>query len=336
MRIAVIAPPWSQIPPVGYGGAELLASCVVEGYRDLGHEVTLYATSDSTLPGRRVPTLRHGEMYKAGELEAEEQHVRLAYREAQHHDFVHDWTRLGPVIGPSITTTPILATRKSLGDDPTADHGDNVHLVALSEAQRRSAPPDTFERVIHPGVGPARYPLGDGGGGFVVFLGRMTRDNGVAEALEATRQAGLPLKLAGPILTDEDEQFFDDIVRPARRSDTEYLGEIPFDEKTALLRDALALILPTPKPKAFPVAALEALASGTPVVGSDAGGLPELVSSPAIGLLGPSTDDLVTGLRAADGFDRTACRERVSEHFSASRMATDYVTTGARLAGVAS
>lgn len=52
MRIAQIAPLIERVPPVGYGGTELVVSLLTEGLAKRGHEVTLFASGDSVTTAR--------------------------------------------------------------------------------------------------------------------------------------------------------------------------------------------------------------------------------------------------------------------------------------------
>lgn len=58
MRIAEIAPPWVKVPPEGYGGIEWIVSLLADGLVERGHEVTLYASGDSTTQAGHRPPLR--------------------------------------------------------------------------------------------------------------------------------------------------------------------------------------------------------------------------------------------------------------------------------------
>src|SRR3954451_11118147 len=48
MRIAEVAPPWLAVPPRGYGGIEWVVAMTADGLVERGHEVTLFATGDSS------------------------------------------------------------------------------------------------------------------------------------------------------------------------------------------------------------------------------------------------------------------------------------------------
>jgi len=100
LRIAMVAPPWFDIPPLGYGGTESVVANLVNGLVTLGHHVTLIASGEhrtkaqqflrvyekppSELLGDPIP-----EMIVAVEAER--------YLRALEVDVVHDHTLAGPL-----------------------------------------------------------------------------------------------------------------------------------------------------------------------------------------------------------------------------------------------
>src|SRR5207249_10761452 len=52
MRIAQVSPPWLAVPPKGYGGIEWVVALLADGLAERGHDVTLFATGDSTTQAR--------------------------------------------------------------------------------------------------------------------------------------------------------------------------------------------------------------------------------------------------------------------------------------------
>jgi glycosyltransferase involved in cell wall biosynthesis len=106
-----------------------------------------------------------------------------------------------------------------------------------------------------------------GEGEFVLFAGRIAAEKGVFDAIEACERAGLPLVIAGdgPALAE---------VR-ARGADAR--GRLDPDALAALRARAAVAIVPSRYEEILPLAALEAMAAGLPVVATRAGGLAELV-----------------------------------------------------------
>src|SRR5690242_5032715 len=56
MRIAQVAPPFESVPPAQYGGTERVVSLLTEELVRRGHDVTLFASGDSTTAARLIPT----------------------------------------------------------------------------------------------------------------------------------------------------------------------------------------------------------------------------------------------------------------------------------------
>lgn len=89
--------------------------------------------------------------------------------------------------------------------------------------------------VIPHGVEPEAFPVGAGEGDHLAYLGRMTPDKGVREAIEIARAAGVPLKIGAKMREDAEHEYFESAVRPLLGGDIEYLGELGCDDKVALL-----------------------------------------------------------------------------------------------------
>src|SRR4029079_4205725 len=52
LRIGLVAPPFERVPPPGYGGTERVVHALAVGLAARGHQVTLFGTGDSDVPGR--------------------------------------------------------------------------------------------------------------------------------------------------------------------------------------------------------------------------------------------------------------------------------------------
>ncbi|MDA8080771.1 MAG: glycosyltransferase family 4 protein [Actinomycetota bacterium] len=325
MRIAIIAPPWVPTPPPAYGGIEAVVDSLATGLQLLGHEVLLFATGDSRC---QVPlAYRYDNAMGVGRSDntvVELLHVVSAYEMAEEFDIVHDHTLLGPAYsakypGLAVVTTNHIPFSGGLNQYYKA-LGSRVPVIAISNVQAEAAVGINLAAVIHHGVNLKEFPVGDGRGGYALFLGRMSPDKGVHTAIEAARRAGVPLKIAAKCRERGEQAYFDEVIKPMLGRDVEYLGEVGREEKLELLGGATCLLNPIAWVEPFGMVMLEALACGTPVVATHSGAAPEIVDDGKTGYLADSPDDLAEAVVLACDLDRSKCRLAAEERFSMEIM----------------
>ena len=151
-------------------------------------------------------------------------------------------------------------------------------VLAVSERTKADAvelygiPPAKITVTPH-GVDPAFAP-GDGApGGYALFVGAVQARKDPLAALAQARAAGLRLIVAGPEKEPE-------LARRLRDGGAELRGWVEKAELAELYRGAVAVLLPS-RYEGFGIPALEAMASGTPVVVSDDPALREVVGDAA-------------------------------------------------------
>jgi glycosyltransferase involved in cell wall biosynthesis len=113
--------------------------------------------------------------------------------------------------------------------------------------------------------------VGEHGGGFALFIGRLSPEKGLATLLEAWQALGgrATLRVVG--------QGPEEHLLKTPRAGVEWLGWQPRDQVLALMQQASFLVLPSEWYENFPMTLVEAYATGLPVVGSAIGSLQELV-----------------------------------------------------------
>ena len=325
MRIAIIAPPWVPTPPQAYGGIEAVVDTLATGLKSLGHEVFLFATGDST---SQVPLgYRFENALGVGREDAtivELVQVMSAYDMVREFDIVHDHTHVGPAYSARFPDLPVVTTNHiPFGDGVDSYYraiGDRVPVIAISNAQARSARGVNIVDVIHHGVDPAEFAIGEGKGGYALFLGRMSPDKGVHTAIEVARAAGIPLKIAAKCREGKEISYYEEVIKPKLGGGIEYLGEATFEEKVELLGGAACLLNPIDWQEPFGMVMIEAMACGTPVVATHAGAAPEIVVDGETGFLADSAEELVKAVQKVSDLDRRKCRTRVEESFSKELM----------------
>ena len=155
-----------------------------------------------------------------------------------------------------------------------------------------------------------------GGGGYAIFVGRLTAEKGILTLLKAWEQhhPGLPLKIAG------DGPLRQQVIEFSTGGfGVEYLGHRSLMELHEIVGRAEMSIFPSEWYEPFGRTIIEAYAVGTPVVASRIGGVPELVEEGVTGRLFTSGDaaDLARVVRqfAADADHRQLTRRNCRDMF---------------------
>jgi glycosyltransferase involved in cell wall biosynthesis len=330
----MIAAPWIPVPPAGYGGTERVIDTLARGFIAAGHEVLLAAASDSSCPVELVPAMLPSRPDDVGFTLSELSHVIRAYNALQDMDIIHDHTLAGPLIGRNWTSAPIVTTIHGPLTPESADlyraMAASTAIVAISRDQTSHEPDVPVTRVIHHGIDVASVPVGSGDGGYVCFVGRMCADKGVMEAIQIARAAGVPLRFAAKMREPQEIEYFRSVIEPELGANEEFLGELGDADKYELMGGAMAFLNPIQWAEPFGLVMIEALSTGTPVVGTPIGSAPEIVIHGKTGFLGP-TEELHSMVPAAARLDRAFCRDRALKLFSTERMVREHLDLFGRL-----
>jgi glycosyltransferase involved in cell wall biosynthesis len=334
MRVAVIAPPWTPIPPPLYGGIELVVDELARGLQDAGHDVTLFATGDSTSPVPIRWTLEHAEGMRIGMAVPELRHVLHAYADiSRDYDIVHDHTVVGPFYSERYPGLPVVTTIHGPFNEELTDLylalADRVPIICISRAQHAAAPQVPIAGVIHHGIDAGKFPVGDGAGDkegeYLLFLGRMAPDKGAHRAIEIARKAGMRVMLAAKMREAWERAYYEEQVAPLLGADAVYLGEVSHERKVELLAGARALLFPIRWNEPFGMVMLEAFACGTPVLAFPEGAAPEVVEDGVTGFLCHDDQAMVEAVDKLASLEREDCRASAEGYFATERMVADHV-----------
>jgi glycosyltransferase involved in cell wall biosynthesis len=306
-----------------------VVSELARGLVAAGHDVVLYATGDSTAPVPILYALDTGAWDRVGDGVVELPHVMQGYEALAGCDVVHDHTLLGPAWALACGYERVVTTCHGPFDGETRAiyrrYGKRLPVIAISQNQAASAPEIAVDRVIHHGIDPDRYPMGRGDGGYLLFLGRMTPDKGVREAVAIARAAGQQLVIAAKAREAAEQRYFAEEIEPLLDDGVHFVGEAAGEIKLALLGGATALLNPIQWSEPFGLVMIEAMACGTPVVACPHGAAPEIVEDGHTGFLCSESAALVEAVHQIHGLDRAACRAAVIERFSTTRMVADHL-----------
>jgi glycosyltransferase involved in cell wall biosynthesis len=348
MRVAMVAPPWYEVPPVSYGGIETMVADLVGQLTASGHEVTLIGAGRSLTPAARfVPVFSEPPSSRLGEALPELVHAAAVGRilETVDVDVIHDHSLAGPLLARG-RRTPTVVTMHGPVDaehgDIMAALGDTVHVVAISDAQRRDRGDINWVGTVHNAIDVDQYPFVEEKDDVVLWMGRFTPDKGPELAIDAARAAGVPIVLAGKCSEPAEQEFFDAEIAPRLGDDVRYVGEAGGRQKRELCARARALLFPIQWEEPFGIVMLEALACGTPVVATRRGSVPEVVEDGVNGVVvdaDAEVDEIARALHEAVAIDAARCRASVRLRFTPQLMAEGYEAvyrsvTGSATAGV--
>lgn len=282
----------TRVPVEKYGGAQRIVVWLCQALVELGHDVTLLAGRGSKVPGVRVIEIDADEVRRPS-FDVH-QYVTGQVDVMHYHGLVEH--------PPDV---PYVATlHGNLGPGRIAP----PYVICVSENHARRHGTKSF---VYNGVRLDEYEFRAQKSDFDLFLARLHSAKGWRTAVQAAKRGRFRMVVAGGW-------------RPSLSRWVRFAGEVGGDEKQALLAGARCLWMPVQWDEPFGLNVVEALASGTPVIATPRGALPELIDS-GVGGLGTTLDELLALRDRLAEFDAHACRRRAERYFSHLRMARAYV-----------
>ena len=333
LRIAQVSPLYERVPPAFYGGTERIVSYITEELVRRGHQVTLFASGDSSTRATLVASASRALRLDSGvsdELASHIMEMAQVFERARDFDVIH--AHVGYLAFPfaRFTRGPSLHTlhgRLDLpGIYPVFRHFRDEPLVSISHAQRLPLKGlgVTWAATVHHGLPLADYPFSPRGGQYLAFLGRISPEKRPDLAIALAKRVGLPLKIAAKV-DPVDRAYFEREIQPLLGHPlVEFVGEIGEEAKASFLGDALALVFPIDWPEPFGLVMIEALACGTPVIARRCGSVPEIIVSGRTGFIADTLESMELAVRRLDRIDRAKCRREVEARFTVERMVDGY------------
>src|SRR5215471_2886320 len=194
-----------------------------------------------------------------------------------------------------------------------------------SDAQRRPVPRAGWVRTIHHGLPDQLLTPQPVRPTYFAFLGRVSPEKAVDQAIWIAKRCGIPLKIAAKVDAVDRDYFESKIRKLLTPPDVEYIGEISDSEKSSFLSGATALLAPIAWPEPFGLVLIEAMACGTPVIAFNRGSVPEIVEDGLTGFVVESKEEAVAATDRLSRLSRGAIRRRFEKRFTARRMAREYL-----------
>lgn len=298
MHIAVIS--HHRLPVKGYGGTERIVVALVRGLAELGHRVTLIAQPGTTIAEATVIATPRSRL--------RDPRLELATLVPKDADIVHAHFPVRRLPdGP-----PFLQT---MYGNLKPDEAAPPHAVFLSKNHATRSGATAF---VYGGLDPQEFLFRSTKHDYDFFIGRLHSAKGYHWAIEGAKRTKRRLLIAGGW-------------RPSFSPRVRFVGEVDGKKKTELLAGARCLWMPALWDEPFGLTTIEALFSGTPVLATRRGALPEVLTG-EVGALCDTLDEMIEASRTIGAREPEACRAHAERYFTQRVMAEEYVRVYRHLA----
>ena len=338
LRLLFLSTPVGPLGSGQGGGVEQLVPNLARILQRWGHRVTIVAPQGSVVEGVTVVTAS-GNLQPPAHHQGRQTAVLLpgrsvlaqmwdyAWQTRDQYDlivnFTYDWLSfyLTPFFDRPVAH---MVSMGSLTDAMDAAIGAVVDRFPGTVAMHTQAQANTFAftkgcPILGCGLDLDRYSFCHTPGPWLGWMGRISPEKGLEDAVAAAIQSRYPLRVLGKI---EDPAYWDMIYTRYPDPPIEYLGFQPTDQLQTLIGQCQALIMSHRWVEAFGIVAIEALACGVPVITYRRGGPAEIVIDGKTGwLVDPdSVAGLVDAIDRIPLLDRHACRRQAEDQYSLEAM----------------
>ena len=282
-----------RLPVEGYGGTQRVVVALVRALALLGHRVTLLAQTGTRLPEAHLVPLPPR---------------KLRDPSADLRTYLPDGADVLHVHFPMRRVPDGIPFLQTLHGNLKQNEPAPPNNVFLSRDHARRYGSTAF---VYNGLDPAEFRFRRRKEQWDLFLGRLHSSKGYHWAVEAAKQTGRRLIVAGGW-------------RPSFTGTIKYVGEVDGSRKAALLARARCLWMPALWDEPFGLVTIEALFSGTPVLATRRGALPEVVT-PDVGALCDTLDEMIAAAETIESRSPEACRDHAHRLFTHIAMAEEYV-----------
>ncbi|NTU68518.1 MAG: glycosyltransferase family 4 protein [Chlorobiaceae bacterium] len=334
LKIAQVAPLIESVPPKKYGGTERVVYNLTEGLVAEGHEVTLFASGDSTTNARLVApvsgSLRLGRKVHSAIM----MHMLMlskVYEEMEgEFDIIHSHLEYLTLPFAARSSTPTVLTLHGRLDTPDyarilRRYG-TMPYVSISDSQRAPVPDLNWVGTVYHGYPETLFEFNPDPEDYFLYLGRFSEEKRPDQAIMMARACNVRLKIAAKI-DPADKAYFKSRIEPLLHHPLiEFVGEVDDRQKSLLLRNAKGLLNTIDWPEPFGLVMIEALACGTPVIVRRCGSSPEVVTHGKSGFVCDTRQEFIRAIREIGTISRLACRREFEQRFTRDRMTDGYVS----------
>lgn len=331
MKVALVAPAFGQT-----GGPEVVVQNIAQTFFENGIDFTLFAPGDWKVPYPLIPTIPQSlwamedfseqSDWERRNLIFGSQTAVLHYQE--NFDLVHlhsQRSAYAVAIGSRIPVALTLHSQISPAEFEQLQ-SIGIHTVGLTRSQVGGLP---VEAIISNGLPLSSITPSFEPGKYLLAVGRLNHQKGIHQAIHIAKKANQKLIIIGRVGVSDDRQgYFEEFIKPHIDGEQITLIEsVPREKMGEYFRQASFLIHSITLPESNPLVVMEALAHGTPVLGTTITPLPEMLAegAPSAVLLSDNLEVLAEATAHPERFSREAARKYAEEKFSSQTMMEKYV-----------
>lgn len=329
IRVAMIAPVFCN-----NGGPEVMVQNLTNALFEKGINITLFAPADWKTKARHITTLKQS-LRRRKDFRKLTKQMRVSFINSsqikvlnyqKNFDIIHLHLQSHAYAVCTNIKKPCVLSFHSpineLGLSMIKSAG--IATVALSKAQRGK---NRTLAVIHNGVPVNKIKPSFKKGKYLISIGRLHEQKGIDRAIKIALRAKKKLLIFGRMeVSERGHWYYSKKIAPyIDGKKIVLMKEVPNNKIFNYLRNAEALIFPIKKPEVFGMVVAEALACGTPVIGTKINPLPENLRSNKVAFLSNNLSNLVKAAKNIEQFDRKKCREYAEKYFDSLKMADGYI-----------
>lgn len=329
-----IAYPLAPVNNNTAGGAEQVVYLIDKALTETNNNSYIIACSGSSPHGRLIESETISEPFD--DYKVEQLHRRLnkfieEVLSINHFDIIHmhgiDFHSYIPD-----TDTPILVTLHLPVDwynqDSLSSYKSNIFFNCVSRTQEGTAGNvKNLLPYIQNGIDLNLYSPGKNKEGFILSLGRICWEKGYNLSIMAAQMSGSDLILAGKVFPYYHHQkyFRESILPSINDRDIRFIDSPGINMKKELLAAAKCILIPSLVSETSSLVAMEALASGTPVIAFPSGALSEIVEHGKTGYIVNNVEEMAEAIKQVNSIDTKVCRSTAEARFDYRRMAGEYI-----------
>ena len=334
MNIAHLLPHTASFPVTRHNGRYEWAMRLIRLQAENGPQVTVYAAPGSSDENANI--IWRSSAYDFGNKTKNNIALIKTALQDDNHDIYHSHFDYMHYFLADSTTKPVLFTQHWF---PNQDISNAAHfnvtknVLAVPATQHMAAEnnklgiasTDFIRQGIDLSLFQPKEPVSDR----LIFVGRITRNKGVLEAVKIALATNQKLDIIGKI-NESDKEYWEQILPLVDNDQIKYLGPKTHEEVADIMAHAKALIFPSQAPEASPQVPIEAQACGLPVIISNVGSTAEWVDHGKSGFVVETEAEYIDAVHNLDTIDRNYCREFASL-FDISKMFESYERLYAQL-----